>query len=71
MYVLIIMFFGKSNSHGGFFKKGGGAGYFLKHVAETLESPHIQSVMSALSPTMASVINVAKAGGVLERLKHY
>ena len=64
------MYFKKGTMHS-FFKKGGGAGYFVKHAAEALESPQLQTVLSSLSPTLASVINVAKAGGVLERLKHY
>jgi len=66
------MFFGKSNSHGGFFKKAAGwAPYFLKHGVEILESPRVQTALSALSPTLASLVNVAKVSGGLERLKHY
>ena len=65
------MFFGKSNSSGGFFKKGGWGPYFLKHGVELLESPRVQTAMSALSPTLASLVNVAKVSGGLERLKHY
>lgn len=65
------MYFQKGSMGHSFFKKGGQGAYFLKSVANALENPHVASVLSTVSPQVGNLINNAKAGGYLEKLKHY
>ena len=65
-----MAYFQKGSFVNNLFRKGGYGARFLKGAAETVENPKIQSILSYLNPTIASLVSTAKEGGYLERIKN-
>lgn len=66
-----MSYFKKGSFVNNLFKKGGYGARFIKSGADIISDPKVQSIISYLNPTLASLVSTAKEGGYLERLKHF